>query len=104
MSEIVVASLGAQLKPIAVKIETARVLLAGKARSQIYELIARGELEALRDGTRTLITTSSIDRYMAALPPARFGRALTDRRLAGNAEAPARRGKRRKSRTGGPAG
>jgi hypothetical protein len=36
--------------------------------SSIYEMIDRGELEAVKDGSRTLITMESIRRRMAALP------------------------------------
>jgi hypothetical protein len=60
------------LKPFAVTIGRARELLAGKGRTQIYEAISSGELDAIKDGNRTLITVASIERYMAALPPAKF--------------------------------
>jgi hypothetical protein len=56
------------LKPYAVKINDARKLLAGKCRSGIYEAIAAGKLDAIKDGERTLITVASIERYNQALP------------------------------------
>ena len=57
------------LKPVAVKIPVARKLLADKARSEIYKLLAAGLLDGLKDGPRTLITVASIERYSASLPP-----------------------------------
>ena len=57
------------LKPFAVKIPAASQLLGDKARSEIYELLAAGLLDGVKDGTRTLITVASIERYLAALPP-----------------------------------
>jgi hypothetical protein len=60
------------LKPFAVTIADARPLLGNKARSEIYEAINRGQLVALKDGRRTLLTTESIEAYMAALPRATF--------------------------------
>jgi hypothetical protein len=60
------------LKPFAVTIADAKPLLANKCRSEIYECIARGELDAVKDGRRTLLTMESIERYMAALPRAAF--------------------------------
>jgi hypothetical protein len=56
------------LKPFAVKIPVASKLLGDKARSEIYELLDAGLLEAVKDKTRTLIIVASIERYNAALP------------------------------------
>ena len=72
---------GLTLQPFAVKIAVAQTLLADKARSEIYEAVGRGLLTAIKDGARTLITVESIQRYMASLPPAKFDRSLTNRRL-----------------------
>jgi hypothetical protein len=61
------------LRPYAVPLRTkGRELLGGKAVSQIYEEAARGKLELVKDGKRTLITLRSIDRYNAALPAAKI--------------------------------
>ena len=44
------------------------------SKSTIYRLLAAGELLAIKQGTATLILPDSIDRYVARLPPATFGR------------------------------
>jgi Endodeoxyribonuclease RusA len=41
-------------------------------RSTVYERLARGEYEAIKDGKRTLITIESIKRRRANLPRAEF--------------------------------
>jgi excisionase family DNA binding protein len=57
------------IKPITVSVqECARII--GISRSMIYEAIGRGELDAHKDGDRTLITMASIERRQAALPRA----------------------------------
>jgi hypothetical protein len=61
----------AEALPLVVTIAEA-MLLTRKGRSSIYEAITRGELEAVKDGSRTFITTESIRRRTAALP--RVGR------------------------------
>jgi hypothetical protein len=71
------------LKPFAVTIKVAQKLLADKARSEVYDAINRGELDAIKDGSRTLITVESIERRQRSLPPAKFrplARALEGRR------------------------
>jgi hypothetical protein len=60
------------IKPFAVPIPEAQRLLGDKGRSPLYEAISRGELRAVKDGNKTLIVLESIERYMAALPPAKF--------------------------------
>jgi hypothetical protein len=40
------------------------------SRSEIYQKIGRGELEARKDGVRTKITFESVKRVAAALPKA----------------------------------
>ena len=65
-------ALGA-LKPRAVPIKTARVLLGNKARSEIYEAAKRGELDLVKDGFRTLVTLQSIESYQAKWPRAVLG-------------------------------
>jgi hypothetical protein len=40
--------------------------------SKLYEELGKGNLDAVKDGTRTLITTESILRYQANRPPAVF--------------------------------
>jgi hypothetical protein len=74
------------LKPYAVPIKTAQELLGRKARSDIYEAIGRGELDAVKDGTKTLIVLASIERRQQNLPrglakpPAKATRAQRKRR------------------------
>jgi len=54
--------------PFAVPIKEAQKLLGEKARSEVYEEIKKGALDAVKDGTKTLITMESIQRRQAALP------------------------------------
>jgi excisionase family DNA binding protein len=56
---------------ITVSIKTASQL-TGISRSKIYDAIGRGELDAVKDGERTLITVESLERRQAALPRAKI--------------------------------
>jgi hypothetical protein len=59
------------LEPLTVTIpQTER--LTGESRSQIYNRIGRGEYDAVKSGSRTLIVYESIKRHLAALPPAKI--------------------------------
>jgi hypothetical protein len=58
------------LKPYAVPIKKAQELLGGKARSEVYKAVGDGELDAVKDGAKTLITVASIERRQANLPAA----------------------------------
>jgi hypothetical protein len=58
------------LEPLAVPVPTAGHLLGDKSNSEIYEAIGRGDLVALKDGRKTLITLQSIRAYITALPRA----------------------------------
>jgi hypothetical protein len=60
------------LEPTHVSIPEARRLTGGKSRTSLYTAIARGELDAVKDGTKTLITLASIRRRQANLPPAKI--------------------------------
>ena len=42
--------------------------LGGIGRTTVYSLIAAGKLEAVKLGSRTLITAVSIDALLASLP------------------------------------
>jgi hypothetical protein len=57
--------------PITVAIPEA-MRLTGMSRSGIYEAIGSGNLDGVKDGSRTLITMASIRRRQAALPPAKI--------------------------------
>lgn len=46
------------------------VAVSGFSRSRIYEMIARGELEARKDGRKTLILAESLVARIHALPVA----------------------------------
>jgi hypothetical protein len=59
-------------KPFAVDIPEALRLLGGMSRSSLYVAIGRGELEAVKDRSRTLITTASIEARQRALPAAQI--------------------------------
>jgi hypothetical protein len=57
-------------QPYAVPVEKGRVLAGDKGRTQIYDLVKEGKLQAIKDGSKTLIVTESIYRYMMGLPSA----------------------------------
>jgi hypothetical protein len=67
------------LEPYAVPLREAQRLLGDKSHSTIYELLGRGLLAAIKDGTKTLVTLESIRRYSANLPAAKI-KAPTPRR------------------------
>lgn len=48
------------MEPIGLSIEETCKYLGGLSKQTIYRMIGRGELEAIKIGTRTLVTTSSI--------------------------------------------
>lgn len=50
--------------------EAAKAL--GIGRSTLFALLAQGKLSASKLGTRTLITTEELHRYLASLPKAEF--------------------------------
>lgn len=50
--------------PLLISIEKSRYLLGDIARSTVYELIKRKELESVKIGTRNLITFASIKRLL----------------------------------------
>jgi hypothetical protein len=54
-----------------VRPEIAQAIL-GMRRSKMYEALGRGELTAVKDGPRTLITVESIREYQARRPVAKF--------------------------------
>lgn len=46
--------------------------VSGLSRSRLYEILARGEIEARKAGKRTLIVAESLKSYVERLPPATF--------------------------------
>jgi excisionase family DNA binding protein len=55
--------------PIFVSVAAAAEIL-DCSRSEVYQKIGRGELEAVKDGVRTKIVFESVKRAAAALPKA----------------------------------
>jgi hypothetical protein len=60
----------AGIEPIAISVEDT-VKGTGESRSQVYKKIARGQYEAVKSGSRTLIIYESIKRHFASLPRAK---------------------------------
>lgn len=54
-------------------IDEARHYSGGESKSSIYRALAAGELDAVKRGRRTLVTTESIRRRLRNLPKATFG-------------------------------
>jgi hypothetical protein len=68
-------------EPLVVSVKNAAVICDAGV-STIWEMLARGELDAVKDGGRTKITMESIKRRQANLPRATFGvRAPLNKRL-----------------------
>jgi excisionase family DNA binding protein len=59
---------GAEHRHDAYTIEGAGQRLGGIGRTTIYGLIASGQLEAVKLGSRTLVTAVSIEALLASLP------------------------------------
>src|SRR5262245_957184 len=66
-----VTPITAEMKPVAVKLKQASMMLGGKSISEIYEAAGRGELDLVKDGNSTLVVVASIERYVASLPKAK---------------------------------
>lgn len=60
---------GGGLEPLTVSIEQTEQI-TGESRSQVYNRIGRGEYQAVKSGSRTLIIYDSIKRHIARLPRA----------------------------------
>jgi hypothetical protein len=60
------------IEPFAVPLKEARRLLGDMSHAKIYEIIGRGEVEAVKDGAKTLITMRSIHQRQQSLPPAKI--------------------------------
>jgi hypothetical protein len=55
------------LEPLAISIpQTSEI--TSESRSQVYERISRGEYEAVKSGSRTLVIFESVKRHLASLP------------------------------------
>src|SRR5262245_523096 len=64
-----VMAAGTNVEPIFISVAAAAEMLA-TSRSEIYQKLARGELEAVKDGARTKVIYESVRRCAAALPKA----------------------------------
>jgi excisionase family DNA binding protein len=64
-------AVAANVDPIFVSVAAAAEILA-TSRSEIYQKLARGELEAVKDGARTKIVYASVKAAAAALPKAKL--------------------------------
>lgn len=51
------------------------VRLSGLSRTVLYRCIAAGEIEARKQGTRTLIVVASLRAHLANLPASKIGTA-----------------------------
>jgi hypothetical protein len=60
------------IEPFAVPLKEARRLLGNKSHGATYAAIGRGELEAVKDGKKTLITLRSIRARQESLPSAKI--------------------------------
>jgi hypothetical protein len=79
-----------ELKPYAVAIPVAQSLMGDKSRSEVYEAAAKGEIDLVKDGKKTLVVLASIESRQAALPPAKVK--LTPRKRAQRHRSKARDG------------
>jgi hypothetical protein len=66
-----------RLRPFAVSIATAKVLLGEKSTAALYNDLGRPDgdplrLEAVKDGSKTLIVLESIERRQRSLPKAKI--------------------------------
>jgi excisionase family DNA binding protein len=69
--------------------EAARLTDSGE--STIWEKLAKGELDAIKDGVRTKITMASIERHVASWPKAKFAPPKPRRRATHVARRPRQR-------------
>ena len=60
-----------KFKPFAVSVSAAARII-GSGKSTIWEKLAKGELDAVKDGRRTKVILASIERHVASWPRAKF--------------------------------
>jgi hypothetical protein len=61
------------LEPIHIPV-AAGCAYIGKSRSAVYEAIGKGQIQAVKDGFRTLLVFESLKRFAAARAPAAIGK------------------------------
>jgi hypothetical protein len=59
------------IEPLLVSVKHAAVICAAGV-STIWEMLAKGQLDAVKDGGRTKVTMESIKRRQSSLPRAKF--------------------------------
>jgi excisionase family DNA binding protein len=57
--------------PVSMSIATA-VRWSGISRSEMYNLLARGRIRAVKAGRKTLVLTETLQTYIRSLPSAEF--------------------------------
>jgi len=60
--------------PSLVSTKRAKEELGGIGQTKLYELLGRGELDAVKIGRKTLITGASIERFIHSRSVAQIGR------------------------------
>jgi excisionase family DNA binding protein len=58
-------------KPLALRKKAAAATI-GCGTSKMDELIASGQIKAIKSGKQVLVLTAEIERFLASLPPATF--------------------------------
>ena len=53
--------------PICVRVNDAAHMI-GIGRTKLYELLGDGKVQAIKLGTRTLVLTESVERFLGSLP------------------------------------
>jgi hypothetical protein len=59
------------IEPVTVTISEGK-RISGLSHSEIYRRLARGDIRAVKSGSRTLILMDSLRQHLASLPPAKF--------------------------------
>jgi excisionase family DNA binding protein len=75
------------IEPLVVSVKNAAIILDA-GRSTVWEMLASGELDAVKDGGRTKVTMASIKRRLANLPRAKFKPAAPRKRRSRGAATP----------------
>lgn len=61
----------AHVEQLALTIPNA-IAASGYSRTKLYELLAAGNIRAVKAGKRTLVLADSLKKHLASLPPATF--------------------------------
>jgi hypothetical protein len=63
------------IEPLTVTFDEA-MRITGETRSQLYNLIAAGQIDAVKSGTKTLVVYASLKKRLANLPKLKLKRRL----------------------------